>query len=225
MRKLIVVLTVALVLTAVGSWKFARANDENTTVEGKVTGQSLTSKRFPSVTFEFPAEFKYAGSQRFALYSVADAEQHFWVEADDMKNVKRLFWVQYEGYYPTNTHTYDYSDQPIRFSHGGLEWLADVALSKPMGMPSSNPPNPNSDGSRFRALMKAKGFKLPAQHARFRAVTLDKDKRNELMIIYLEDISLTEQKGMQSTGDDPKASAELQNKMEERFRSKLKVSR
>lgn len=223
MRKLIAVLTIALVATLVLSFKYhAHGRTETTTVEGKADGQVLSSKRFPSTKFEFPAEFLYAGGQRFDLYSVADAEQHFWVESDEQKNVKRLFWIQYEGYYPSNSHTYDYSDQPTRFKHGGLEWLADVSTSRPAAAPK-DPPRPNSDGSRFRALMKAKGYKLPERYALIRAVTLDEKKRNELMIIYLEDLSIAGQAG--ASGDEGQASAELQKQMCERFQQRLKVTR
>jgi hypothetical protein len=226
MRKVIVVLLVVMVAVGVAAFKFQAPAAEETTVQGVVNGQTLSNNRYPNVKFELPAEFHYAGSQRFQLYGNADAEQHFFVEADE-KNVKRLFWVQYEGYLPSNNHTYDYSDQPIKFAHGGLDWLADVALSRPMGMqPSSNPPNPNSDGARFRALMKAKGYKLPAQHARIRAVALDKEKRNELMIIYIEDLALTGEKPAAAQGNEaPKPSEELQKKIAERFRERLKVSR
>lgn len=34
----------------------------------------------------------YAGTQRFELYGVADAEQHFFVELDGTR-VKRLLWI------------------------------------------------------------------------------------------------------------------------------------
>ena len=226
MRKLIVVLAVAAVVVGVSAWRFHQQTPEETTVQGTVSGQTLANNRFPNVKFEVAPEFRYVGSQRFQLYGNADAEQHFFAEADEQKNVKRLFWIQYEGYLPTNQHTYDYSDQPIRFQHGGLEWLADVAMSRPMGMQQSSNQNPNSDGARFRAFMKAKGYTLPRQHARIRAVALDKEKRNELMIIYIEDLALTEQKPADpASAEAPKLSEELQKKIAERFRERLKVSR
>ncbi|HUR36173.1 MAG TPA: hypothetical protein VM009_00040 [Terriglobales bacterium] len=99
--------------------------------------------------------------------------------------MKRLYWIQFEGYLPSNTHTYDYSDQPLKFQYGGREWLADIRASS---LPATEE-NPNSDGGRYRAMLRAKGYVLPQEAMRVRMVNLDAAKRNELMIIYLEDLS------------------------------------
>src|ERR1043166_7916989 len=79
----------------------------NPPVSRTVSGQVLTSKATPAVQLEFDKAFKYAGSQSFVLYDVANAEQHFFVDADKDGHIKRLYWVQFEGYFPDNTHTYD----------------------------------------------------------------------------------------------------------------------
>src|SRR5262245_61089654 len=71
-----------------------------------VKGQVLTSTSLPAVRLTFDKAFKYAGTQDFILYNVALAEQHFFVDADKQGNIKRFYWVQFEGYLPDNTHTY-----------------------------------------------------------------------------------------------------------------------
>ena len=73
-----------------------------------VKDRVLTSTQLPAVKIEFAEPFKYAGGHSFVLYEVANAEQHFFVDADKDGRVKRMYWVQFEGYLPSNTHSYDY---------------------------------------------------------------------------------------------------------------------
>ena len=158
---------------------------EVTTLERQVEGQVVTSKSSPAAKLTIDSKFQYLGGQRFLLYNVASAEQHFFVEADEQKRVKRLYWLQFEGYLPENSQTYDYSDQPLNFQHGGLQWLSDARV----GMAPKTEENPNSDGGRFRSFIRAKGYSLPQEHIRLRMVNLDPAKRNELMIIYMESLA------------------------------------
>src|SRR5574341_224044 len=73
-----------------------------------VKGQILTSTETPAVKLEFDKAFKYVGGHDFILYEVARAEQHFFVDADKEGRIKRVYWVQFEGYLPSNTHSYRY---------------------------------------------------------------------------------------------------------------------
>src|SRR5580765_2319703 len=72
-----------------------------------VKDRTLTSTQLPAVQLEFSKPFKYAGGHSFILYEVANAEQHFFVDADKDGTIKRMYWIQFEGYLPSNTHTYD----------------------------------------------------------------------------------------------------------------------
>lgn len=152
-----------------------------------VTGQVLTSKQMPAVQLEFDKAFKYAGGQSFVLYDVANAEQHFFVDADKDGRVKRLYWIQFEGYLPDNTHTYNYQSPKI-VNIGGFDFFADVYARSLKG----NIGQPDSDGNRARAFLESKGFRVGTEVISQRLVHLvDEAKRNELMIIYLEDLSDT----------------------------------
>ena len=66
-------------------------------VSRTVKGQVLTSTDMPAVKIEFDKAFKYIGRQSFLLYEVANAEQHFFVDADKDGRMKRFYWVQFEG--------------------------------------------------------------------------------------------------------------------------------
>lgn len=156
-------------------------------VKRTVSGQVLTSKDMPAVKLEFDKGFKYAGAQSFVLYDVANAEQHFFVDADKDGRVKRLYWIQFEGYLPDNTYTYNY-DSPEIVTISGLNFFADVyarSLKGDLG-------RPDSDGNRARAFLQSKGFHVGTEVISQRLVHLvDETKRNELMIIYLEDLNGT----------------------------------
>jgi len=153
-----------------------------------ISGQVITSKDTPAVRLEFDKAFKYAGGQTFVLYNVAIAEQHFYVDADKDGRMKRFFWIQFEGYLPANTHTYNYKSPKI-VNAGGFDFFADVyprSLKGDLG-------RPDSDGNRARAFLSAKGFKMIGTEFMSQRLVhmVDQTNRNELMIIYIEDLSDT----------------------------------
>jgi hypothetical protein len=160
----------------------------NPPITRTVTGQMLTSKDTPAVRLEFDKAFKYIGAQSFVLYDVANAEQHFFVDADKDGRMKRFYWIQFEGYLPSNTHSYNYKSPKI-VNAGGFDFFADVyprSLKGDLG-------RPDSDGNRARALLSAKGFKMIGTEFMSQRLVhmVDQAKRNELMIIYIEDLSDT----------------------------------
>ncbi|HEY0367392.1 MAG TPA: hypothetical protein VGC73_13050 [Pyrinomonadaceae bacterium] len=157
-------------------------------ISRKVNGQELVSTQQPAVRLKFDKAFKYAGTQSFVLYDVANAEQHFFVDADKEGRIKRLYWIQFEGYLPSNTHTYDY-DSEKKVDIGGLNFFAD-AFARNVKL---NPGRANSDGNRGRAFVQAKGFRMASDEIMMQRLVhlTDATNRNELMIIYAEDLSGT----------------------------------
>jgi hypothetical protein len=151
------------------------------------TGDVLRSMRDPRVMVEFTQPINYLGTDRWVLYDVADCEIHVFVEGDAQKRVKRLYWVQFEGYLPTVPHSYSY-DSPTRVTLGPLEFFVDPWQSR------SDAPyrRPGSDREHVFTLIRARGFKLPEELNSVRLVHLpDAEKRKELMIIYSEDLAPT----------------------------------
>jgi len=151
-----------------------------------VKGRVLISSELPAVRIEFDKAFKYAGNHSFVLYDVAHAEQHFFVDADKEGRIKRMYWVQFEGYLPSNTHAYRYTVNQTA-SIGGLEFIAD-AYARNL---KSNPGRPDSDGARARAFLAGKGYRMASDDVLSQRLVhlVDEAKRNELMVIYLEDLS------------------------------------
>ena len=162
------------------------SQQEIRSVTGTVVGQVLTSNGMPSVRMKFDKAFKYVGTQSFVLYDVANAEQHFFVDADKTGRIKRMYWVQFEGYLENNNHTYKY---PVTktVNVAGLDFIAD-AYARNI---NANPGRPDSDGSRSRAFLQSKGYRVASDEVLSQRLVhlVDDRKRSELMIIYLEDLS------------------------------------
>jgi hypothetical protein len=158
----------------------ALALAQATTPERTVAGQTLRSVHTPAIQLTFNEVFKYAGGQRFILYNVADAEQHVFVDAMDGGRIRRMFWIQFEHYLPSNSETYRYKpNQTVRF--GPAEFITDV---RPFG--SSE--DPDSDGGHLKSMLEHKGLHWPVNAVRARFIHLaNADRRSELMIIYVED--------------------------------------
>jgi hypothetical protein len=163
-----------------------KATDAGSRPTRSVKGQVLTSPEMPAVRIEFDKGLKYAGSHSFILYDVAHAEQHFFIDADKEGRIKRMYWVQFEGYLPSNTNSYRYKVNKTA-NVGGLEFIAD-AYARNL---KSNPGRPDSDGARARAFLEGKGYRMASDDVLSQRLVhlVDEAKRNELMIIYMEDLS------------------------------------
>jgi len=160
---------------------------QNNRPERKVEGNVITSGRDPSVRIRLPTSAQYVGADRWVLYGIADCELHAFVDAEEHKSVRRLYWVQFEGYLPTQPnlkHTYD---SPRHATIGGMDFYVDTWVRA-----SAPETKPDSDGAHVRALIRAKGYTSPAGMMYVRLVhLLDEQKRKELMIIYGEDLAST----------------------------------
>ncbi|HEY0172589.1 MAG TPA: hypothetical protein VGB98_16320 [Pyrinomonadaceae bacterium] len=162
-------------------------------VARKVKGSTLTSDATPRVQIKFDKAFKYIGGQSFVLYDVANAEQHFFVDADSQGRIRRLYWVQFEGYLPGNTNKYNYKS-PKTVQMGGLDFFADAQarqIPAPDPAAAQKPANKISDGDYARSFLASKGYRLASSEALWQRLVhmTDASNRSELMFIYLEDLS------------------------------------
>jgi hypothetical protein len=150
----------------------------------KVEGTTVSSSHDPALKITLPATAQYVGSDRWNLYDFADAEVHVFVEADAQKRIQRVYWLQFEGFLPDNTHTYKYPFTE-KLTHDGLEFDVKARFG-----PTNQPPKPGSDLERVLSLLGKGGYQMPAESMNVRLVYLpDEAKRKELMIIYAEDLA------------------------------------
>lgn len=145
---------------------------------------AIISDALPAATIHVDPSLAYVGGTAFDLYGIANAEIHLFVESDGDR-VKRLLWVQFEGYRADNDHTYDYSGDPT-VDIGGRDFHVNARFYPPSGFGG----RPGSDGDRAARLLEENGLRLGSDLARVRLVwLLDEPPRNELMLIYLEDLA------------------------------------
>jgi hypothetical protein len=151
----------------------------------RVKGQVLISTDLPSIRLRFDKRFKYVGSQKFILYDRAQVEQHFLVDADDQRRIKRMYMVQFEGYLPGINATYDYS-VTTTVDLGGETYIANVE-SIP-NVSAALKQNPQSDVARAASFLESTGYHISESIMFQRFVRLvDEAKRNEFILLYVED--------------------------------------
>lgn len=152
-------------------------------VQREVHENTIRSLALPHAELHFAADYQYVGGQGFTLYGVADAEQHLFVRKGSKNTVERFYWVQFEHYLPSNSHTYNYQE-PGTAEIGGLHFVYDTeAYNDYAGMNH----DPASDGGKARALLAKHGLSFPQRAVRLRMFNLPgNDQRSELMIIYGE---------------------------------------
>jgi hypothetical protein len=155
--------------------------------ERKVERNAVLSARDPNVRVQFPPPAQYVGADRWNLYDIADCELHAFVDSDAQKNVRRLYWVQFERYRPSKPDLAHQYDSPRHTSIGGLDFYVDTWVRS-----KDEQTQQGSDRQHIEELIRSKGFNMPAAMMYIRLVhLLDERKRKELMIIYGEDLSPT----------------------------------
>ena len=153
--------------------------------ERVVQGSTIASEQDPSMQIVLPREAQYLGNDRWVLYGIADCEIHVFVEADSNQQVKRLYWVQFEQYVPSRPELqHNYKRQELA-KFGGVDTYVRAQFGK-----SSDQAKEGSDLEHVQALIRAKGYTLPPEMMNVRLVRLlDPQRREELMIIYSEDLA------------------------------------
>ena len=124
----------------------------------RVVGRVVTHPG-EKVAVRVPASATYAGHERFNLYGVADAEIHVFVDADAAKRVRRLYWVQFESYLPSNDHRYNYSDNKRRDLWGATTWV--VAGPRPTNV-TGRPGSDREGVMRIRLVQVGEVFEIVA---------------------------------------------------------------
>jgi hypothetical protein len=172
-----------IILGLAASCLATEAKEPERTIENNV----IVSQLEPKIRIELPRAVQYVGADRWVLFEIADCELHALVEADGQQNVQRLYWLQFEGYLPAKPDLHHQYESPRHTTIGGLDFYVDVWTGG-----SDDRVTPGSDTEHIFALIRAKGYKMPAEMMYVRLVhLLDEQKRKELMIIYGEDLALT----------------------------------
>lgn len=153
--------------------------------ERKVEGNVITSEHDPKVRIELPKKVQYVGADRWELLGIADCELHVFAEADRQKTVRNLYWIQFEGYLSSKPNLKHQYESTRHTTIGDLDFIVDTWVRK-----KDEKVTPGSDHEHLEKLLADNDLKLPTGMMCVRLVhLLDETKRQELMIIYGEDLS------------------------------------
>ena len=187
------------------------------------TGQDtiLRSEKLPAIAIQIDPAFKYAGSTSFILYEIARAEQHHFVVVDSERRVERLLWFQFEGYLENNDRHYRYPPMET-LSLNGFSFLHDADV---LNIDEDYLERPTSDSAHVVDFLRDKGYTLGGDTMFKRLVWLDPDLRNELMIIYSEDLTPTGFRATDLTEGGPAAAkwVAISQGLQERSLSSFKI--
>ena len=190
-KTLLVVFILAYCLGPSGSGFAQSAAESKPEETRRVEGQLLTSTSLPSVRVKFDDSFKYIGTQKFILYDRAQAEQYFFVDADNRGRIKRMYWVQFEGYLPGVDAKYDY---PITETVmlGGQTYIINTETVPSVSAVLKQAPQ--SDAARAASFLESKGYSF-SESVRFQRFVrlVDEAKRHEFILVYIEDAGASSQ--------------------------------
>jgi hypothetical protein len=160
---------------------------QNEAPERRVQENLIISMHDPKVLIRLPESVHYVGANRWVLYGIADCELHAFVKPDEQKNVEEVYWVQFEGYIPTQPDLHHKYDSPRHATIEDMDFYVDTWTRS-----NGEKTETGSDREHIDALIRAKGYKIPENMMYVRLVhLLDPEKRKELMIIYGEDLTST----------------------------------
>ena len=195
--------------------------------ERTVLHNTVVSQRDPAVQITLPSSAHYVGADRFVLQDPSlgpfdDCELHAFVDSQDGRNIRRLYWVQFETYlpsHPTLHHTYD---SPRRLTIAGLEFYVDTWVSS-----GSASPEPGSDGAHLNALLASRGYRRDDSMSVRLVHLTDATKRKELMIIYAESLAPTGYTAatLKEGGTEHAAWASIQNGLVRRAEQTITIRR
>ena len=150
-------------------------------------GQELFSGNNPKITLKFKKDFKYIGKQSFILFENSKVTQLYYAKISG-KQVNAFYTIQFEEYLPEINQKYNYK---IKDS---LK-ISDVSF---LYSPVFNEPNKTLNDSKKSDVwykykfLQSKGFTMPDEVAGHRFVkVLDSTSKKEMLIVYNEDIKLS----------------------------------
>lgn len=151
----------------------------------QVEGNVLVSEIDPAIAIKVDQSFTYLGRHPINIRNVAAGERLVFAELNGAR-ANRLFILQFEGFLPgiDNEYRYNLSDSPIvaGYPFRSNAYAFDFAKSAVE--------SPGLESAATAKFLFEKGIKAPKLQMMWRSLTVTSaDKRNELILFYLEDLS------------------------------------
>jgi len=141
----------------------------------------VRSDRWPPAAVAVDSAFEYLGTRAIDLGG-AEAEIHVLADVSEDGELQRFYWIQFEGRKPESPGRYDYSSLPHRDTIDGYEFFTDVRH----GAYTRDEVKDEADTRTVAAILAEHGHDFPAPMMRVRMATLDEERRNELLVVYME---------------------------------------
>lgn len=159
--------------------------------ERSVKGRTLTSDRLPRIEVTVDKGFRYVGKFDFVLKEIAKGERFVFVDADRSNKIKRLFIAQFEGFLPGLPNTYNYKFDNAELMAGQKFRQNTYAFSNS----AAERENPNAEAALTVKFLRENGYELEDELMMSRFLTVpDKERRHELILFYMENVSTTGKK-------------------------------
>ncbi len=177
----------------------------------------LVSTYLPPIRIRVDDRLEYVGNVDFDLYGLAQADLYLFAEAPGGR-LRRLLWVQFEGFHEDNDRTYNYPVTNL-VTLGAHEYIHDIGLGEAAAMAAQRP---GGEWERILALLGEKDLAAKGEVVIQRFVRMvDGARRDELMLMYGEELGET---GLAAADfSTPEQEAALQEKLADRARAAFTV--
>lgn len=169
-----------------------------------VKPHGVVSNAAPRVRISLPQSARYVGNDHFTLYGIADCDIYAFVDADSHKRVRRLYWLQFEGYIPSMRKLHHQYTSKRHETIAAMDFYVDTSTES--AADAARPPDltalkafvrsrgysvpknmdSGSDEQHVLALLRRRGYVMPPNSMSVRLVHVMDSARKELMIIYSE---------------------------------------
>jgi hypothetical protein len=157
-------------------------------IDIEVHGQQINISGAISLKLLVSDEFEYIGSQEIIIYGTSKVYHYVFAkstETDQQEHlISKLLFLQYEYYLPEFIQPYNYTSRDI-IELGGISWQRDNFIDPA----TYDDWDPQSDFYQLLTFLEKKNLKHPDLVWNNRLATmLNKEKTQELLILYIEDI-------------------------------------
>jgi len=195
--------------------------------ERTVFHNMVISRGDPAVNIRLPGSAHYVGADRFLLTdpklgAFDDCELHAFVDPEDDHYVRKLYWVQFEAYLPSQPALHHTYDSPRHLTLGDVDFYLDTWVSS-----GSTPEEPGSDAAHLDSLLAAHGYRRDDSMSVRLVHLTDATKRKELMIIYAESLAPTGYTAaeLKEGGADHARWAAIEGELIRRARQSISITR
>jgi len=155
-------------------------------VKRMVQDNVLRSPQDPEIALKVADGFTYLGSFPFTIAEIAGGERHVWVDAGKDKRIRRMFILQFEGYFEGTGRRYNYTPRNVT-KLGANEYNSNGFFYRDLDLFKERP---GTEAERTREFVEGKGYTLDAEQLLYRFYrSLPDDHRNEFLIFYIQPLA------------------------------------